>query len=238
MIFPVLETEDVVQVNDQTRLSAVKSFISKDEQSISLVEIQPESGGSWIDVTGGNSSEWYLDWIYTGSSRTVTVSVRITTNASPTVLTKTVSVKSVADDKLFSADQDLLAFEPDILKWVPDGRASFLNIHRAAKTKILEALDESGIVDSNGNKLTDAAVVDVTEVRAWSRDMTLSLIFKGLINQVDDVFTIKSKYYASEAEKRKNRAVLRLDLNGDGEISKDEGQAEGVSFQTMTLIRT
>jgi hypothetical protein len=237
MIFPVLETEDVVQINDMTRLSAVKSFISKDEAAISLVEIQPEAAGSWIDVTGASPADWYLDWVYTGASRTVTVTVRITTTGSPTTLAKTFSIKTVADDNLFSSDQDLVGFEPDILKWVPPGRASFLNIHRTAKAKILESLDESGVVDSAGAKLTDAAVVDASEVKAWSRDLALHLIFKGLINAVDDVFTIKSKYYEAEAAKRKQRAIIRLDLDGDGNIDQDEGSAEGVSFQTMELIR-
>jgi hypothetical protein len=249
MIFPVLETEDVVQVGDKTRLDASKSFVSKDEDPIIKVEIRPEATGDWVDVTGASSTDWYLDWIYSGLSRAIVPEVRVTTvladpDATPdpivavnSTLTKNVSVLTVADDKLFSKDQDLVALESDIMKWVPEGRASFLNVHRAAQVKILEALDESGAVDTAGAKLTKAAVVDVTEVKAWSRDMTLALIFANLSNAIDDVFERKSKKYWAETAKRKQRAVIRLDMNGDGVINADETQSEGVNFRTMELIR-
>lgn len=232
MIFPVLEIEDIVQVGDQTRLSATKSFAGKDDE-ISKVEIQPEATESFIDVTGDKSADWFLDWQYTGASRSVTVKVRVTVGEDTSELSKTMQVLTAADDKLFSADTDLIGIEPDILKYTPVGRASFLNIHRTAQTKILEGLDEAGIVDNAGNKITKAAVVDVTEVRAWSRDLVLHLIYKALINSVDDVFTKKMEFYASEVEKRKARAVLRLDLNGDGEL----GKSELVQTQSMELFR-
>lgn len=222
MIFPVLETEKVVQIGDMTRLNATKSFVSKDDEDITKVEIQPENGADWIDVTGSSSKDWYLDWIYTGASRAAVPSVRITTDGSPTAKTGAISLLTVADDKLFSTDQDLIALEPDILKWVPEDRASHIAVHRAAQGKILEALDESGVVDSAGNKLTKAAMVDISEVNAWSRDLTLHLIFSGLVNAVDDVFTRKAAHYSVEASKRKSRAVLRLDINGDGEVDKGE----------------
>jgi hypothetical protein len=60
MIFPLVESEPIVQVSDKTRLSAVKSFKSNDEPAISLVEIEPESGSGFINVTGSpiNSKNW------------------------------------------------------------------------------------------------------------------------------------------------------------------------------------
>lgn len=234
MIFPVLETEDIVQVGDQTRLNAGKSIATKDEEQISKVEIEPEGGSGFIDVTDQSPRDWFLDWFYTGITRTVTASVRITIGVTVTTKTKTISVISAADDKLFSADTDLIALEPEILKYVVDGRSSFLNVHRLAQTKILESLDESGVVDTAGAKLTKAAVVDVSEVKAWSRDLTLHLIFKGLIVSVDDVFMVRSKYYWGEVQSRMARAILRLDLNGDGQLEK----SEGVTFGSMNLVRT
>ena len=146
MIFPVLETEDVVQVADKTRLDGSKTFVSKDANEITLVEIEPESCAGYIDVTGSSFADWYLDWIYTGATRSVTVTIRVTTDSTPVTLTRTISVVTVSDDKLFSKDQDLVAREPDVLKYVPQGRASFLNVHRASQTKILEDLDEGGAV--------------------------------------------------------------------------------------------
>jgi hypothetical protein len=233
MIFPVLENEDVVQVGDMTRLSALKSFGSKDEAEITKVEILPEVGGTWIDVTGASPLDWYLDWTYTGASRAIVPSVRITTNSTPTQLDKAMSIVTKADDYLFSGDTDLLPFEPDILRWTYPGRSSFLNIHRAAQTRILELLDEMGIVDYNKMKLTKAAVIDVTEVRAWSRDLTLHFIFKSLVNAVDDVFSAKAKWYGAEAGRRQERAVLRLDLSGNGALEVGEQVATG----SMELLR-
>lgn len=236
MIFPVLENEAVVQIGDMTRLSACRSFVSKGSEAITKVEIQPDELSDFIDVTSQlGSSEWYLDWSYEGDTRIALAAVRISTTdgEDPVVMTKAISVVSVVDDNLFSADADLTALEPDVIKYTPGGRNSFLNVHREAQIKILEGLDESGVTGSNGHKLTKAAVVDVTEVRAWSRDLTLHLIFKGLINAVDDVFTAKARWYAGEVEKRKARAILRLDLNGDGSLE----QCEGLSFATMDLVR-
>lgn len=245
MIFPVLEIEDVVQVGDKTRLSACKSFVSKDEDAITKVEIRPEVSGDWIDVTDPSPDNWFLDWVYDGAARTVAPAVRVTSTAADPdadpdpieavdqTLTKSLVLVTAADDALFSSDTDLIGLEPDILNWVPAGRASFLNVHRTAQTKIIESLDESGIVDESDEKLTKAAVVDVTEVRAWSRDLVLHLIFKGLINAKDDVFTQKAQFYASEVEKRKARAVLRLDLDGDGEIES----TDVLSLTTMDITR-
>ncbi len=236
MIFPDLEIESIVQVDDQTRLSALKSFISKDENPISKVEINPEGDddADFIEVTGANEREWYLDWRYAGASRDADITVRVTTDVDTIqTITKTISVLSSDDDRLFSSDQDLIGLEPSILKYVSLGRSSFLNVHRAAQEKILESLDESGIVGADGLKLTKAAMVDLSEVRAWSRDLTLHLIFKSLINSVDDIFTKKMEFYASEVLQRKARAVLRLDTNADGEIDL----SEGVSTVSMNLVR-
>lgn len=232
MIFGALELEDVVQVSDKTRLNATKSFISKDNAAVTLVEIQPEASESFITVTGTSYKDWYLDWAYSGATRTVTVSLRITAGTVST-FTKSISVVTSASDYLFSSDQDLVALEPDILKWVPDGRASYLNVHRAAQKKIMDWLNESGIEDQSGNKLTKAALVDIDEVKSWSRDLTLSLIFKGLQNAVDDVFASKAKYYESESLKRQNRAKLRLDLDGDAVV--DIG--ESINMISRDMVR-
>jgi hypothetical protein len=231
-IFGVLDVESVVQVDDQTRLSGVKSFLSKDNAAITLVEIEPEAGSGFITVTGTSSKDWFLDWSYSGVSRTVVASLRITAGSTLT-FTKSISVVTAADDKLFSADVDLIELEPDLLNYVPRGRSSYLNVHRAAQKKIMDWLNESGVVDVSGNKLTKADVVDLDEVRAWSRDLTLSLIFKGLQNAVDDVFSDKAKYYESQAANRQNRARLRLDLNNDGSISL----ADSVNMTSRDLIR-
>lgn len=239
MIFPNLEIEDIVQVGDKTRLSAVKSYVSKGSDPISKVEIRPTAAGDWVDVTGNGSEDWFLDWQY-ATDDDYEVSVRVTTSDGDEVpeintatQSKTLEAVTAAQDMLFSYDNELLPHEPDILRWVPQGRNSFLNVHRQAQRDILAWLDEKGYVDFNGNRLTKASIVDREEVRYWSAAHTLMLIFKGISNSVDDVFMEKSKLYDSVARQHRQRAILRLDLSGDGEI--DLG--ENVRVSTLGIIR-
>jgi hypothetical protein len=231
-IFPVLECEDVVQVSDKTRLGGTKSFLSKDNAAITLVEIEPEAGAGYVTVTGTSYKDWFLDWSYAGVSRVVTVSLRITAGTTTTV-TKTIQIYTAADDYLFSNDNDIKALEPDIMSWVPVGRASYLNVHREAQKKILDWLDESGTTDVEGAKLTKAAVVDISEVRSWSRYLTLSLIYMGISNAVDDIFSDKANKYSGMAKKASDRAILRLDLDGDGSIEL----GEAIEVMSKDLIR-
>lgn len=231
---PIIECEATLQTLDKTRIDATKSFVSKDEPAITNVEIEPEAGNGYITVfASGDSKQWFLDWVYAGASRSVVVSCRITTSSGNTITTKTIAVVSSADDKLFSSDQDLLALEPDILKWVKKGRSSFLDVHRMAQAKILEYFDEAGIRNADGTKISKNEMLDLSEVRPWSRDLTLSLIFRGLSNQVDDVFDAKAKFYMSEAKKRSDRAVLAWDHDKDGELN----EGEQITLTSSVMVR-
>lgn len=223
-IFPHIEVEDIIQENDKLRIKADKSFVSKDEAAVTLVEIEPEAGNGFINVTGSSSRDWYLDWEY-ATEGTVTISCRVTTDGAPTTVTKQISVVSAATDKLFSNDQDLMVHEHDILSWVDkdSGRNSFLNVHRRSQELILAWLDEKGYVDTSGNKYTKAAFVNVDEAKEWSTFMTLRLIFEDLSNSVDDIFDLKSKKYKTHELNARNRAVLRIDTDGDGTVDKYEG---------------
>lgn len=228
MIAPILELEPILQLNDKTRLDATKSFISKGEHPIHDVWIEPEAGVGFISINHTDSRNWFLDWIYTGAARTVTVSckVQVQNNSGPfEIRTATIQLVTAATDKLFSADSDLVPLEPDILKWIKPGRSSFLDVHRMAQAKIIEWLDEAGYRNEDGTKISKNELLDLSEVRPWSRDLTLSLIFKGLSNQVNDVFIEKSKFYASEARDRADRAVLAWDFNKDGQIETGEEMA-------------
>jgi hypothetical protein len=237
MICGVLEIENTVQVGDKTRLDAGKSFVTKGELPVVKVEICPDFANdpTFIDVTGVDFRDWYLDWVYSGATRVVTVKLKIhiVLDVTFSIFDKTLQINTAADDMLFSNDKDLTAIEPDILKWVSDGRSSWLNVHRSAQEKIIDWLNKSGIEDAAGKALTKVDVKDVDEVRFWSRDLTLALIFKSIQNAVGDVFSEKAKFYFGEADKSTHRAKLRLDLNHDGTISK----SEGVGLTSAALIR-
>lgn len=212
-IFGNLQLEEVVQVNDKTRIDATTSFVSADEAAITLLEIEPEAAAGYIDVT----NEQYLDWQY-ATDGDKTISLRITTDGAPETITATLSVLSAADDYLFSSDEELLPYEPHILRWVRDGRNSFLDVHRAAQDRIVKWLDEHKIWDINGNRLTKAAIVDIEEVNDWSKFMVLKFIFEGISNATDDIFHEKALRYQKMMLTAQERAALRLDRNNDGEV--------------------
>jgi len=224
MLFPVLELESIVQVDDKTRLSGLKSYISKDESAITLVEIEPEASAGFIDVTGTGSDDFYLDWQYS-TDGVKTVSIRLTNAGGSSLITKDLTVVTKAEDYLFSADSDLIGYEGDLLNYVRPGRNSFLDKHRAAQSKIVSFLDEKGVTDDNGDRLTKVAIVNLEEVKEWSTALTLSIIFEEISNAVDDIFMDKSQKYKQAALTHKNRAFLRLDKDGDGDSDEQDGKS-------------
>lgn len=227
-IFGNLELEKIIQVSDKTRLDAKKSFVSKDEAAITMVEIEPEAGNGFIDVSGSSSpldsDDWFLDWEYSGATRTVTVSLRITTDGAPETFTETIEVITEADDKLFSGDQDIMALENNILRYVKPGRNTFKDFHRKSQTLILDWLNDLGVRTFEREKITKDNVVELDEVRKWSERMTLRLIFQSISNKVDDVFALKAAEYEKLEADARNRSEIRLDLNNDGTIDKNENQ--------------
>lgn len=233
-IFPKLIHDDVVAVEDSIRLDATQTFTSKDEGAISLVEIEPEAGDGFISVFDTKPKNWFLDWQYTGVSRTVVVSVRVTTDGGPVTSTFSLRVLTELDDYLFSTDNDLVSKEEDILKWLSAGRTSFKYKHRQVQTMVMEDFNERGVVDFDNEKLTTASIVDIEEVRQWAFNMVLSLIFNDNSNVVGDIFSVKADDYMSDALTHKHRAFFRLDLNNDGTIDKGERSP----YRTVGLVRS
>lgn len=236
--FGVLETEDVVQVKDKTRLSAIKSYIKKGAPAISKVQIKPEASESFIDVTGSSYKDWFLDWQYeTAGAKIATLEITTGTGGGAVVETfdSTFEVITVADDKLLSSDKDLVALETDILKYVPAGRSSFLNAHRRARDLILDWLDAIRIWRDNGQKLTKDDIAVTDDLRQLSVYQALEIIFMGISNKVDDVFFIKARSYRS----------LQLDLKNRGRIQasfaktddNDDETVSGVDNKSMWMSR-
>lgn len=134
-----------------------------------------------------------------------------------------VEVYTEEGDSLFSEDADLIGEEPDIMKWLPAGRGSYKDLHRKAQRAILDWCDRQGYRDEFNRKLTKWAFVDHSDVRTWSYYLTLRLFFMGAQNDVDDVFKKKAAYYEKLEIESRNRVVLNLDLDGDGEPDVPNG---------------
>ena len=244
-VFGVIKTEDLVQVADKTRISCIDTYKTPGEEAYSKVEIEPEAGAGFFDVTGLLTAlefekGWYLDWQYsTDGDKTISLKVTTTDGAPVPVLTehtftKTLAVIDEVDDKLFSTDEMLTSVVSDILRWVPEGRNSFKREHRDAQKRILAWLDENGFKDTSGNKLTKASIVDVSEVREWSKYLTLMIIYDGISNAIDDVFQQQARRFESLSVTARNRKYLRVDYTGDGTVSTGEKYAQ----TTVKLVRS
>jgi hypothetical protein len=210
MIFIPITNEEKVQVDDKTRIDATSTYTTPDEADITLVEIEPEAGAGFIDVTSSSK----LDWSYVTEGEK-TISVRVTTDGLPTVKTSTILVISVTEDKLFSNDKQIISLEVDLYRFLRPGRATFLDFHRLAQKKIMDDLDQRGLVNRVGAKLTKEDIYDVEEISDWSKYLALSLIFKSVQSEVDDVYAEKSREARQEADRQSTRASIRLDLNRD-----------------------
>lgn len=233
-IFGNIELESVVQINDKTRINCSKTFISKGSPAITLVRIKPEATGSFITVSGSPvvSKDFYLDWQYS-TSGVKTVTLEVTAGGSPELFTATIEAVTATDDKLFSNDQDLMAIEPDLLKWIPSGRNSFINVHRASQKLILDWLDSIRIWRTDGTKLTKADLSLSDDLKQLSIYTTLELIYMGISNKVDDVFLAKAKEYRSKGFDVKQRGRIQADFDGSGTLTK----GEGADMRSFNLIR-
>lgn len=131
-------------------------------------------------------------------------------------ITREIQVVSELSDRLFSSDDKLRKHEADIMRYVPEGRATFKDVHRRAQTLILAWLDTEGYIDNRGLKLTLARLTDTEEVTEWATMMALRLIFESIKNAKDDVFSEKAKKYQGLEDFYRNRATIKVDLNRDG----------------------
>ena len=161
----------------------------------------------------GSRIEWYI--------RTVIIAAgNGTSTSSKTVYPK---VFTEEGDRLFCSDTDLLAHEPDILKWVSPGRNSHKNVYRRAQKLMLQWLEDQGYCDVFGNPYDKFDIVELEGVRDWATYKSLQLIFEGIKNQVDDVFGEKAREYEKLAAIARSKALLRLDTNSDGIVDATEG---------------
>lgn len=231
-IFPHIETEDIIQVDDKIRISAIKSFVTVDEAAITLVELEPHTGDGFIDITNADPDLLYLDWAYANEG-TKTISLRVTTDGSPVTITKDITCISEADDKLFSTDRDIVMHEVSILKYVPRGKNSYKYVHRLCQNEILEQLYKDGYVSVDNTKLTKDNVIRTDELKQWSKYMALRMIFRDLSNATDDVYDKKAKMYEDYEHTFRTKAILKLDFNNDGE----QGEYESANITSRRLSR-
>lgn len=217
MIFPKLYCEKVLQVKDKTRIDATTSFSIEGANAITDVEIQPSAADSFVSVfNDGDPKKWFLDWAYQVDGDAI-VTLKITDDTLTEYTESfTINVVTEEDDYLFSSDQNLISKELDIRKYIPKGRNTWKDKHRDAQRLIVDHLNDQGITNLSGGRLTKDAIVDIEEVRKWSTYLVLYLIFEDIKVTEDDVFAAKSSKYETLSGDASEKAFIRLDTSGDG----------------------
>jgi len=222
-MFPSLSFERVIQADDKIRLDASLSF-SPDE-IITDVEIKPSPTDTFISVFNSNSDKWLLDWAYEVDGVS-TVEVRLTSASSTKTKSYDILVLTEDQDCLLSDDNDLVALEPTLKRYLPNGKNSFKYAHRVAQERIIAYLDEQRIWKADSERYTKQDLIDITDpdfkyqFKQWSIYQTLLLIFESLQLGADDIFQEKREGYELEMRQHRNRSSLRLDKDGDGVLDE------------------
>lgn len=230
MIFLNCLTEEIVQVNDKTRIDISKSFVSGD--SITEIEIQPEGTDSFISVFSEDQSDWFLDWSYS-TSGTKTISVRATDSMSTITQTFSLDIISEEDDNLYSNDSQIFAIETELKNYIPEGRNSYKNLHREAQSRILNYLDRKRIWNDDGTQLTKMQINLSGEVQKWSLYETIFMIYTDLFISVGDKFADKINQYKMLRNNERDRASLRIDKDSSGSI---DANSEIQELKTYRMI--
>lgn len=223
-IFPKIMCEQTVRVGDKTRLDATGCFKTPDlVDDFNEILINPDEAGDFDveDVT--IPKKWYLDWAYSAAGDfNVVVSASVGNDTE--TATATITVLAAADDVHLSTDQDLMAIDADIMKYVKNGRNSHLDVHREVTNKILDEIYKNKIVADDQTKLTIDEVVDVNELKEWAKYYALEMIYASISNVPEDIFDQKAKKYSAKKTENMNLSmnVLKLDYDKSGTLTTSE----------------
>lgn len=219
-VFGVIKSDDCVSLNDRFRIDATFSWITSNEPEITSLQIEPDAGFGFIDVT----PDRYLDWAY-DTAGTKTISLRIENGTGSFVFERTILVKTEDEDCCLANDSCLLVYENDVMKYLSCERTSFKYVHRKVAECIIDCLNRSGINDRVGcgvNSISCDQLKNNTSIERWATLYALDLIFSSLSSKVDDFFNDKSKLYRSMALDIQQSPNLYIDLNNDGQIDSGE----------------
>lgn len=219
----------LVRNKDAALLSILGFELDSDKDDVSFKGVRVETSRRKVEVTvettqvvgeKDDAENAETDDIVTGESKTFYV-----------------ELFTPESDYLFSSDQDLLAEEPDVMKWTVKGRSTHLNVHRKAQQHVVDWLDRNGYRDESGNALTKWNITDVGQVRLWSSYLALKFIFSSISNAVDDVFAEKSAEYEKLEVMARNRAVLELAFTTESELKGKTDRDLSPSSWGGTLVR-
>jgi hypothetical protein len=223
-LFPSLSIERVLQVEEKTRLDASLSFVTDDEE-ITDVLISPDNITFMSVFNGGDNEKWFLDWAYESDGfKDASVRIVAVSGDKTKIYSSGINVLTEEIDALLSNDNDILPFEPKIMRYLPKGKNSFIYAHRKAQERIIAYLDEQRIWKDDNSRYGKLDLSTVTDpefkdqFRQWSSFETLLIIFESFQVSTGDIFQEKKLDYTALRNSARTRSALRLDQNGDGEL--------------------
>jgi hypothetical protein len=230
MIFLNCIKEDLVQVNDKTRIDVSKSFVSG--SSITGITIKPSEDDVAISVFNANQERWYLDWAYSSDGEK-TITVQATDGTNTVSQNFTINVITAIEDNLYSNDSQIFAIESELKRYIPQGRNSYINIHREAQSRILNYLDRKRIWQDNGEPYTKTQINLHGELQKWSLYEAMLMIYTDLLISVGDKFAEKVNEYKALRNYERDRGAIRIDKNNSGTIDAASEIQELKSFRLI-----
>jgi hypothetical protein len=236
MIFPKIDTENLVQIQDMFRISGVNSFATAGEE-ITEVNIYPDyinNPGTVFDVYEPDQECWFLDWAYE-TDGSYKVRLELVTASSAKAIEQDIVAITEAEDNLFSTDQMLYAYESELRVHLPDGRNSWKYIHRKAQEEILDYLYRNGKLNSDGSAITKAQLTADSKLDKWSTFEAMVLIYQDLKTSNSAAFTEKLEDYSAKKFDARKRYVIRFDSDQDGDIDEEDDKI--ITTRTAFLSR-
>lgn len=216
-IFGCILTDDCVQVDDRFRIWADKNSVTPDEDVISMVEVSPDGGITWYDV----SDDLYLDWQYP-SEGTYEIQTRVTAGANSETFTKEITVKTEEEDCLFAGDEDLRGLEPMIYDCLECYRCSYKYIHRQVKKCLMDCLLREGLLWDGCEAIDLMRLKTSHQLRKLATYWALELIFMSFSKSNDDFYYDRAKHYRKLRSEAYSSYRVYFDKDGDGTVESNE----------------
>jgi hypothetical protein len=137
----------------------------------------------------------------------------------------------------YSADEDLLVYEPDILNHLPEtdpATTSFDAQHGESK-RIIDEIILPRLPGSLRRKIKDGDktmndVVDELDLKTVSIFHTLFLIFNCLSTKEGDIFAVKSEKYKKLFEEKTGSLSIDISTDSESEDFEEEVETGGVEI--------
>lgn len=233
MLFPKIDTDSLVQINDMFRICALGSFSTSDEP-ITEVKIYPDYTNEptvTFTITTDCPEDYFLDWAYETAGE-YTARVELVSDTSTKTIDKTITAITEEVDNLQSDDSCIYAYESELKKYLPEGRNSWKYIHRKALEEILDYLYRNCKLNKDGSKITKDQLI-TKDIQKWATFEAILLIFQDIKTSNSEAFNEKLDHYMQKRGDARNRYIIELDSNRDGIIDdKDTPTNTRVSYFT------